>query len=261
MEKEEPWLLVGSPRCDPFSQIQSLNRGRVYEEKRELRLEEGRRGLEVAVDAYLAQHRAGRYFVHEHPKGAASWLEDCVGRLKEEPGCVYVEGPMCRWEMRLPDHLHDESDGIREYVRKETGFITNSPHIAQTLSGRCSNFTGGAWHRHRHLVGGVAQYASRHPPKLVAAVLRALRMQLREDGAIGSVEEVAGPVPDIPIDYEAILREGGGFWDDFNGGWLPTYQVLAARREDIEWVRKEKVYEIVPKEEAIRQGVRPIDVI
>ena len=90
-------------------------------------------------------------------------------------GVVYVQGPMCRYEMQLPDHLRDESDGVREYIRKETGFITNSVEIAMELDGVCGNDCGLEFHRHSELIGGIAHFAAKYPPKFVSAVLRALR--------------------------------------------------------------------------------------
>ena len=59
------------------------------------------------------------------------------------------------------------------------------------------------------------------------------------------MEEIAGPVPEIPLEYDEILK-GGKFWDDVNGGYLPEDLVFAARREEIDWVPSEGVYEIVP---------------
>ena len=43
-----------------------------------------------------------------------------------------------------------------------------------------------------------------------------------------------------------ILKGGGRFWDDVNGEYLPEDLVLAARREEIDWVHSEGVNEIVP---------------
>ena len=43
-----------------------------------------------------------------------------------------------------------------------------------------------------------------------------------------------------------ILQGGGRFWDDVNGEYLPEDLVLAARREEIDWVHSEGVNEIVP---------------
>ena len=47
-----------------------------------------------------------------------------------------------------------------------------------------------------------------YPPKLTATILKALREQLKENDQWNAVEEVAGPVPDIPLEYDQILKEG-----------------------------------------------------
>ena len=79
--------------------------------------------------------------------------------------------------------------------------------------------------------------------------MKALREQLKENDQSNAVEEFAGPVPEIALEYDQILKEAGRFWDDVNGGYLPEDLVLAARREEIEWVPSEVVYEIVPMQE------------
>ncbi len=76
-----------------------------------------------------------------------------------------------------------------------------------------------------------------------------------------AVEEIAGSVPEIPIEYDQILRGGGGFWDDVNGGYLPEDLVLAARREEIAWLQSEVVYEIVPMQECTDAGKKLLDLI
>ena len=58
-------------------------------------------------------------------------------------------------------------------------------------------------------------------PKLIATILKALREQLKESDQLHSVEEIAGPVPEIPLEYDQIMKGGGKFWDDVNGGYLP----------------------------------------
>ena len=73
-------------------------------------------------------------------------------------------------------------------------------------------------------------------PKLIATILNALRQKLKESYQLHSVEEMAGPVPEIPLEYDKILKEGGRFWDDVIGGYLPEDFVLAARREEIDWL-------------------------
>ena len=58
----------------------------------------------------------------------------------------------------------------------------------------------------------------------------------------------------IPLEYEQILKEGERFWDDVNGGYLLEDLLLAARREEIEWVHSEGVYDMVPMQECIDSG-------
>ena len=45
------------------------------------------------------------------------------------------------------------------------------------------------------------------PPKLIATVLTVLREQLKENDQLNSVEEIAGPAPEIPLEYDQILKE------------------------------------------------------
>ena len=100
-----------------------------------------------------------------------------------------------------------------------------------------------------------------HLPKLIATILKALREQLKESDQLHSVEEIAGPVPEIILEYDQILKGGGRFWDDVNVGYLPEDLVLAARCEEIEWVHSEGVYEIVPTQECRDAGMKPLDLI
>ena len=96
------------------------------------------------------------------------------------------------------------------------------------------------------------------PPKLIATILKALREQLKENDQLNADEEIAGPAPEIPRKYDQILRGGGKFWDDVNGGYLPEDLVLAARREEIDWVHSEGVYEIVPMQECRDAGMETV---
>ena len=58
------------------------------------------------------------------------------------------------------------------------------------------------------------------PPKLIATILNALREQLKENDQLKAFEEIVGPGPEVLIEYDQILKDGGGFWDDDNGGYL-----------------------------------------
>ena len=87
-----------------------------------------------------------------------------------------------------------------------------------------------------------------------------VRIVSKTNNNLHSVEEIAGPEPEIPLEYDLILK-GGIFWDDVNGGYLPEDVVLAARREEIDWVHSEGVYEIVPIQECRDAGMKPLDLI
>ena len=78
------------------------------------------------------------------PWAATSWKD----------GVFVVKGPMCM----ATDERGLQGTG---YVRKETGWMTNDENLTQTLEGVSSDETGkGPWHRHTHLVGGIARQAA-----------------------------------------------------------------------------------------------------
>ena len=127
-------------------------------------MKRGRATLAVAARAYRRQHDAGRYFLHEAPKGATSWAENCILELMQLPGVERVNGPMCSWQMTPPEgikHLVHPGGPVAKglkttpvFVKKETGWLTNCPALARALERTCTNEFGNApWHRHFHLVG------------------------------------------------------------------------------------------------------------
>ena len=133
------------------------------------------------MQCYMRQHFADRYWLdlywlHEHPGGHASWREPTMRKFTEESTTYFVKGPVCKWNVQK---MRSESS---EYVRKTTGFFTNS------------------WG--------------------IKIALETLREQLKENDQFNAVEEIAGPIPEIPLEYDQILKGGGRFWDDVNGGDL-----------------------------------------
>ena len=70
-------------------------------------------------------------------------------------------------------------------------------------------------------------------PKLIETILKALREQLKENDQLNADQEIAGPVPEVPLRIRSNLeRRRRRFWDDVNGEYLPEDLVLAARREE-----------------------------
>ena len=56
------------------------------------------------------------------------------------------------------------------------------------------------------------------------------------------------------------MKEGGKIWDDVR--WVSARRsCVGARREEIDWVHSEGVYEIVPMQECRDMGMKPLDLI
>ena len=146
------------------------------------------------------------------------------------------------------------------FLRKTTGFFTNSCGIKTALEGYFEEHAQEVWERNWMNLEMQTTSLNTYPPKLTATILKALREQLKKE-QLNAVEELAGPVPDIPLEHDQILKEGRIFWDDVDGGCLPEDVVLAARREEMDWVHSEGVFEIVPMQECNDAGMKPLDLI
>eukprot|EP00971_Amphidinium_carterae_P194347 3856377-Amphidinium_carterae.4 len=65
-------------------------------------------------------------FVFEHPAGASSWKEKEVQDLRSQAGVFAPTFDMCRFGMRAPGALLDDSgESIYLPLRKRTRFLTN----------------------------------------------------------------------------------------------------------------------------------------
>ena len=165
-------------------------------------------------------------------------------KFTKESTTNFVKGPVCRWNVQK---VRSE---LSEYVRKTTGFsqLENQNSLGELL---WREHAQEVWERNWMNLEMQTALLNTYPPKLIATILKALREQLKENDQLNSVEETAGPVPDMLLEYDQILKEGGKFWDDVNGGYLPEDLVLAARREEIDWVHSE----------GRDAGMKPLDLI
>ena len=156
---------------------------------------------------------------------------------------------MCKWNVQK---IRSESS---ECVRRTTGFFTNSWRIKIALESYFDEHAQEVWERNWMNPEMQTTLSNTYPPKLIATILMALREQVKENDQLNAVEEIAGPVPEIPLEYDQILKGGGKLWDDVNGGYLPEDLVLAARRHS------EGVHEVVPVQECRDAGMKPLDLI
>ena len=176
--------------------------------------------------------------------------------MQKKDGVYTVQGPMCNWGMTATDK--GEEVPFTGYVRKETKWMTNCKPLADLLEGVCSNVDESApWHRHVHLINGLAAQAAVYPPALVEAVLRALRQQMLEDGQISELQAAeSGPVCEEPFVPPGEWYE---YWDDVHGVQLDKKLVEEARQVERDWVKKQGVYEVVPLTMCFEEtGKRPI---
>ena len=81
LDREKPVLLIGSPSCTPFSNIQNLNKAKRDPAVVEAELVRGRLHLAWCCRLYLKQVARGAYFLHEHPALATSWKDPHVAEV------------------------------------------------------------------------------------------------------------------------------------------------------------------------------------
>ena len=87
-----------------------------------------------------------------------------------------------------------------EHVRKTTGFFTNSWRIKIALESNFEEHAQGVWERNWMNPEMQTTLLNTYPPKLTATILKALRERLKENDHMNAVEEIAGPVPEIPLE-------------------------------------------------------------
>ena len=255
LDENEPRLLIGIPSRDRFLVTRHLERHSVSSDQHMKKLMSLREDLDVMMQCCMRQHFADRYWLHEHPGGHASWSEPTMREFIKDSTTYFVTGPVCRWNVQK---MRLESS---EHVRKATGFFTNSCRITIALESYFEKHAQEVWERNWMNPEMQTTLLNTYPPKLIATTLKALREKLKENDQLNAVEEIAGPVPEIPLEYYQILKGGGRLWDDVNGGYLPEDLVLAASREKIDWVHSEGVYETVPMQECKDAGMKPLDLI
>ena len=92
-----------------------------------------------------------------------------------------------------------------ECVRKTTGIFTNSWRIKIALESYFEEHAQEVWERNWVNPDMQTTLLNTYPPKLIATILKALREQVKESYQLHSVEEIASPVPEIPLGYDRGL--------------------------------------------------------
>ena len=175
-ERDVPLLLVGSPRCAAFSQLQNLAKD---SERWRALAREGMQHLTLVCELYKKQIDGERFFLHEHPVQARSWGLCMIPEILDKPG-VRVVGDQFPFGLWCSDV---EGPAL---VRKPKGWMTNSMKVAKALDRTCS---GG--HRHGNIFSGgphTMRTTERYPVRLVNAVLKSLRQEVKRRYQLGALE-------------------------------------------------------------------------
>ena len=106
---------------------------------------------------------------------------------------------------------------------KTTGFFINSWRIKRTLDSYFVEHAQEVWERNWLNLEMQTTLLIMCLPKLTATILKALREQLKENDQLNAVEEIAGPVPEIPLEYDHILKRRSNIL-----GWCQRW--VSARR-------------------------------
>ena len=260
--KEKPKLLIGSPMCTMFSQLQHLNWGRSEERDQEMqrRYENAVEHMKFVAKLYKLQLDGGRYFLHEHPQGASSWDLQCMRDITGMERVLKVTAHMCAFG------LVSDRNGEQMLVKKATTFATNSPHIAHALGQQCSRD-----HPHAHLLAGRAGPAARYTDALCRAICEGLVAQQRNDrtglmmiGAVSNTQVrnatrgLQNPEWKDGHHEEESVKHNMVAYDDVTGAPLEVEKVKEARKVEMEFFRNREVYKKVHKDVCEAAGMKPI---
>ncbi|CAK0876009.1 unnamed protein product [Prorocentrum cordatum] len=203
IEHYEVYLLLGSPRCAPFSMLKYLNED---SEKQREAYAVGHEHLRFAMELHALQVKHDRTFLHEHPWSADSWGLDIVKDVMALPGVEVGRGDQCVFGLVVADAHGDR------LAKKPTGWMSDNKEVLDEVCKRCPNDTGiGSNHEHSTFVGRNMRVAERYPVKLLRAILRGLRRHLGNKKVLALSALDAGPNVG---DEEISLKGFVGRWRD-----------------------------------------------
>ena len=70
VRRSKPFIVIGSPPCTAFSQLQGWNCHKRDPDVVKSELKAAKAHVKVCFELYEEQRNTGRYFIHEHPSSA-----------------------------------------------------------------------------------------------------------------------------------------------------------------------------------------------
>ena len=168
VDNERPFVLIGSPPCVAFSQLQTFVK---ESERKANQLAEGIRHMEFVAKLYQKQIEGGRVLIHENPAHAKSWALPCIRKMLRQMDVDVVEADQCMFGLTT----WGTSKAQLVMAKKPTIFMTNSRSIGQELRCKCDGS-----HPHQPLVDGRAKDAARSPPALCRAICRGIMKEKKQ---------------------------------------------------------------------------------
>ena len=168
---EKPGLVILSPPCTKFSMLQNLSYPKWCKdpakfEKHLMELRQAKELLRFCAEICELRRQFGSTFVFEHPWSASSWDEKCLRQLINQQDVYLARTDQCQFDLQTEQG---------EFMRKRSGFLTNSIEIAEALNQSCQKD-----HQHCHVMGRAigsrwnrSRLAQKYPYPLVAAILNA----------------------------------------------------------------------------------------
>ena len=145
------------------------------------------------------------------------------------------------------------------YIGQAICWMTNDGRLAQTLADQRDGGSG-EWIREASFAGGLDRFGAIFQPNLVTAVLKVIKRNVLDQQVISAVElQSGGPTAELPeLWNQPDCKE---YWDDVNGGFLDPRLVREARLLELDWIKKERVYDYRSRTEAEKKGIKPIPLI
>ena len=254
LKRDEPFFLIVSPMCGPFSTLQNFNYSNMDSNDVMRKLAEAMLHVEFAVELCIAQHLAGRLFMFEHPVAASSWASEALEVLGGLEGVLKANFDFCVLGMRVGDKIR--ADERPHPVKKRTKVMTNSSMLHTLLiEAQCR----GRHEYHADISNGKASECQEYPELFCKIICEAIK---READTIEwrnrtckqhdishvfeklmalqkKTEELVMPPEE---DHITHLYEGLEFVDDVTGAPLDKNKAIQARRLEIEYFREMGVY-------------------
>ena len=231
--------------------------------------------IEFLCELYEAQAAQERYFVHELTSEASSRMK-CIVKIMAMPRTRAAVADLCMFGLAACD------DGGPGFVNASVRTITNARQAGVRLQSKCNST-----HRHARVDAEDVIGKREQTGTWVCEAARAIDEQLKRDKQELEMREQRKRAEDanricsiikenaenkglslVEAEMEKLMHQDeqellsvweGWHWDDNKGGWLDLELCAKARREEVEYIRRLKMYVRVPREVCFREtGKAPI---